>query len=69
MLGPLSARISYPLKLICAVAAIALALIRANNNMNIKMLPPLHSRIVSRLSKPGITNVNANGLLLRSVYL
>ncbi len=67
MLGPLSARISYPRKLACAVAAIALDLIRVNNNMNIMMMP-LHSCIVSRLSKPAIENVNANGLLSRSVY-
>lgn len=69
MLRPPSARISFRGKLPCAVAAIALALIRVNNNMNIMMMPPLYSRIVSRLSKPGINNVNANGLLLRSVYL
>ncbi len=68
MLGRLSARISYPRKLACAVAAIALDLIRVNNNMNIMMMMPLHSCIVSRLSKPAIENVNANGLLSRSVY-
>ncbi len=69
MLGPLSGRISFRRKLLCAVAAIALALICVNNNMNIMMMPPLHSRIVSRLSKPGTKNGNANGLLLRSDYL